>query len=987
MNKRILTLCCALGLLLTARATESEAASPALRPFMKETYPMEDTYSTGVDPNVLFLLDTGSPMTMSPKGRMPLIDTMWNPIERAQLLAECTYGTGTRPFATQTGEPEGNFYTGTSASRYGRDLYSDNNIIGNPDSYYSPYEDKPFFLTFKNSAYANLPKDASGGDFPSAAQPGTTVAVEDANLGNHQSWGGLVPNDSRMYQMKLVLWRLLSDENKQLLSRMRIAMATSYQEVNYPTQYVADFYKYPPYGANTVANDVVSGDPYKNGPYYDSYKGPTGEGPEEGYDAEEYVDGIKFPYGTGPGWATGMLGSTGYVNGSSAYAGVLRDYYDLPKTSTEWLQVNRAVLKLPFDYLYKVRANGEYYSTQNLEAFHKYIDGIEAGDGTNITNPELIADGKTPLSTSIFGHDDFLSGNTTKNAGTGTQLYPAIYFETKSGAQRQVYGASHIPFQDFMISDDISGENIRSGLAVGSVVDFFSPRTENLNFVDGGTGDTRGYFPVIGSCQSNWLVVFTAGNDSDPSTLTAQKAVEKLYKTTKNDGITGRDWNKTTGRWERKIFDMDSGVRTLVVGFVDPTATDSNSVKLRETLTEMAAYGAPYSDGSPNYNSQPYFANDVPSLIASLKAVLMRINSDKFAASAPTILPQAAGLTSDASLYAPSYKIEAFDQWEGWFVKYRLVTENNPVKQWEMNERFLARGGARNVYTTAASYDVAPASQAVSALENIDFTLMAGVPSARAADFRKWLHQYNGQSMLGDMEHSGFTVVGSSAEVGSRDATVYLQTNRGVLHAVDDATGDELWAFIPPNIFQSRIKSLKFDGNSWIEGDGVTKLNSRSMSLLDGGIVAKDVRDDAGDYHSVLIGNMGWGGNGFYAMDVTAPSVAPEFLWAVDNARYDSDASPLTDGVKRWGAVADLPIVDADYTDLGLTIVSPAIISVDQKTSGTPGDVGVLPAGLGYSLGASSQGKALYVFDLDTGQPLRTITGNAEDFEIGRAHV
>ncbi|MDR2137164.1 MAG: hypothetical protein LBO68_02635 [Synergistaceae bacterium] len=974
MNKRLWILLFIVSIFCAA-GTAGEAAAPSARFFMKTIdYPMEDSYAVGLDPNVLFLLDTGSPMTMTPNGRLPLIDVIFNPHERAKLLAENTYGTGMRPLVVTNAAgnvTEEKDATGTY-NVFGRDLISSDNIIGDPNCYYSPYPNKPYYLTFKDKTAANW---SGTGNVPASISalanylPGKTNGGKPvpANLVDL-----LVPNDSRMYKMKLVLWRLLSDENRALLSRMRLAMATSYQEFNYPnTGYTADFYKSFPFGAHAY-NNVVSGDPYKNGPNYETQ-------------AESYVNNISFPHGTGPDWSTGLLGSSGYENGSMAMAGVDRTYYGMPKTSKDWIAANRAVLRLPFVYLYKSTGSG-FQSTPNLTEFRRYINSIHGGDWTNFLEPELIADGKTPLSTAIYGRDYHLSGESTKTAGANNYNHSAIYFETKTGLQKQYYNSTvtYLQFQDSLIADKTSGQNLRAGLGVGSVVDFFSPRSQNLTFTDGGTYDTRGYFPVIGSCQSNWLVVFTAGNDSDPNTLKADEAVQKLYANTKK--IRGRKWNKTTGKWVSENFDMDNGVRTLVVGFVNPKATDAVSVKLREDLTSMAQYGNPFPDGSPNPDSKPYFANDVPSLISSLKSVLMRINSDRFASSAPVILPQGNGV-----LYSPSYRIGAYDQWDAWFTKYRLVSDDLE-EVWEFNEKLLPMAAARRIFTTN---ETPQNPTAVDLIENINFTAKAGIPAGDVSRFREWLHSYKKlgeatpSSIVGDMEHGGFMMVAEAAKytgLPSRPTRVYLHTNRGVLHSVVDGTGIEEWAFIPPNIFQTRLKSLKFDNltGQWIEGDGITHNNSIAGVLLDGGMGARDVRDSGNHYKTVLIGNMGWGGNGLYAMDVTTPSSTPTFLWAVDNARYGDgeEASPLTDGVRRWGALAS-PLMNTakwNYSNLGLTIVNPVILSVDQAAANTPGDVGVLPGGLGYRLGADSHGKVTYVFDPLSGEIIKAIGEQAGDF-------
>ncbi|MDR2529774.1 MAG: hypothetical protein LBD04_12290 [Synergistaceae bacterium] len=981
MKKRVSLWIVLASLLCLARM--AEAVPPA---FIKnDNYPMEDSYAAGIDPNVLFLLDTGSPMVMSPRGRMPLVQYIWDPNERAGLLAECTYGTGSRPMVSITAdgtitEPSANPALGAArAERYGRDLDESNNRIGNPDCYYTPFANKPYYLTFRNKDLANWVGTVGG--IPPGTPPAIAPYITNGQpVPSHLANEHLVPNDSRMYQMKLVLWRLLGEENRSLLARVKVAMSLSYQEDNYPyTGYRADFYKYydntgaiGPYGSG-VQNNVLTGNPALN----------------------MRVDGINFPHGNGPDWATGL--TDGYDYAATVMGGVDRNAYTKAPGSITWNAVNRAVLKLPFDYLYKADSKG-FHSTTNLATFRKYINGIEGGNGTTFTEPELIADGQTPLAMAIYGRNYLITGNNAPSAagvdnnpngnvleaGVENNKYRAIYFETQVGEHKQYYhgNVTYIPFRDFLVSDDVGGGNLRAGLGVGSVVDFFSPRAADLTFTNGGATDTRGFFPVIGSCQSNWLVVFTAGNDSDPNALTAPQAVQRLYANTKQ--MRGRLWNRSSHVWQEKVFEMDSGVRTLVVGFVDPYDASSVSVSLRDTLSDMAAYGAPQADGSPNYNSRPYFANNVPDLIASLKSVLMRINADRFASGATVIQPPIPGETSNTFLYSASYKVKPFDQWEGDFTKYKRRDNSyfeDPV--WEFNEE-LRKMVSRDIrpipYT--ASGAVGTSSTNVAHIDGL--MNMTGAPD-HLPQFNAWLKKYNGEFILGDMEHSGFAVVGKTPDYawngdnhrGVANTRVYLHTNRGFLHSVNDATGAEEWSFVPPPIFQGRIPSLKYTVNpgnvygDWIEGDGITRVNSKPGALLDGGLFAREARDGSGFYKTVLLGCLGWGGNGLYAMDVTTPSGPPNFLWAIDNKRFEN---PVANSVQRWGKVAGLTnSAQYDYSDLGLTIVSPAVLSIDQKAPALPGDVGVLPGGLGYNLGADSQGKALYVFEPMDGGIIRRL--------------
>ena len=462
-----------LWLLCWAWNFPAEASDPFLA-IKKTAYPLEDTLPMGVRPNVLFLLDTGSSMSFTSVGILPDKNDGRTTELRRQLIDKgSTYGSGARPYSKQGWES-----SDAKAQRYGRDLFQENNIIGDLNCYYSPYSDKPYFLTFKNTTWANwngkskVPSDMPAElrtYLPGAANAGKPVPAAYTDY--------LVPNDSRMYQMKLALWRLLGTSNAEAFSGMRVGMAMSYKEDYYPhLNFTADF-------------------------YFNAEKG-------------------KWPI-KGPTWAG--AGTTA-INANTAFKGVDRDYYDKPESSGAWAQVNRARMVVPFDYIYKEKTltSGAvtYVPTDNLMRFLRYIDGVEEGNGDYFTNHELFADGKTPLATSIFSRH-ILSGR-SDNMGYRAILFAADLSDTYAGVRiRLGLGAFrnkvYITLDHFKVmKSPTSQPELRSGEALGSVIDFFSPPSRFL-FVGQDTkskANTMGYFPVMGSCQPNWLIVFTAADDS-----------------------------------------------------------------------------------------------------------------------------------------------------------------------------------------------------------------------------------------------------------------------------------------------------------------------------------------------------------------------------------------------------------------------------------------------------------------------------------------
>lgn len=99
----------------------------------------------------------------------------------------------------------------------------------------------------------------------------------------------------------------------------------------------------------------------------------------------------------------------------------------------------------------------------------------------------------------------------------------------------------------------------------------------------------------------------------------------------------------------------------------------------------------------------------------------------------------------------------------------------------------------------------------------------------------------------------------------SRRAMVYVGANDGMLHAFDATTGAEVWAYIPtmvlPKLYRLADKDYGRDHQFYVDGSPV------SGDIYDGT-----------SWKTILVGGLGAGGRGYYALDVTDPS-NPKALW------------------------------------------------------------------------------------------------------------
>ena len=106
----------------------------------------------------------------------------------------------------------------------------------------------------------------------------------------------------------------------------------------------------------------------------------------------------------------------------------------------------------------------------------------------------------------------------------------------------------------------------------------------------------------------------------------------------------------------------------------------------------------------------------------------------------------------------------------------------------------------------------------------------------------------------------------------NRQGMVYVNANDGMLHAFNADTGAEVWAYIPTQAIPYLYKLADFD------------YANRHQFLLDGQITVGDIYDTtAAKWRTILVGMMGSGGRGLFALDITDPN-EPIALWQFTNS-------------------------------------------------------------------------------------------------------
>ena len=131
------------------------------------------------------------------------------------------------------------------------------------------------------------------------------------------------------------------------------------------------------------------------------------------------------------------------------------------------------------------------------------------------------------------------------------------------------------------------------------------------------------------------------------------------------------------------------------------------------------------------------------------------------------------------------------------------------------------------------------------------------------SDNSQWVERAN---KLGGIMHSAPAIVDHNSRTGSRDEVAYVGDLYGMLHAIETASGNEKWAFIPRNLL-GKLKNDRTDPNA-----------TQDFAAVDGSPAVKDVYYDhdgnqgtADQWRTILVSTEGRGGNYVFALDVTDP--------------------------------------------------------------------------------------------------------------------
>jgi type IV pilus assembly protein PilY1 len=366
---------------------------------------------------------------------------------------------------------------------------------------------------------------------------------------------------------------------------------------------------------------------------------------------------------------------------------------------------------------------------------------------------------------------------------------------------------------------------------------------------------------------------------------------------------------------------LDDVAQYLSLYDIDPN-TDGDQLVTTHTIgftVDLDILEETAADAGGEY----FLADDVESLTKTLLSIIANINDLSLSFSAPAVSVNTFNRTQNLNdLYITTFGAKTNAHWPGNLKKYRVqdrsivdVNGNDAVdpatgfftdssrSYWTTggsDGNDVRKGGAaqqlpdplvRKLYTNKSGSDLTAASNALTAGNASLYTLDEfGLTGAAAEPTKEELIRWaRGEDLLdednnisttvrkamGDPLHSQPAAIVYGGTEASPEVVVYTATNDGYLHAIDGATGQELWAFVPHELLQN-LTRLYFDPKSKFKQYG-----------LDGNVVpvVKDVDLDGqiesadGDFVQLIFG-MRRGGDRLYSLDVTNKN-SPQLLWDI----------------------------------------------------------------------------------------------------------
>jgi len=436
-----------------------------------------------------------------------------------------------------------------------------------------------------------------------------------------------------------------------------------------------------------------------------------------------------------------------------------------------------------------------------------------------------------------------------------------------------------------------------------------------------GLGDYNGSYrtsPIQVECQPNFVVMVS-------------------------DGLQNGLLDVRTESTNRRTQDHAStltGVQTVTVDTVGFAVAPGEAAAANDVLQTAARNG-----GGAFYSTE-----NETQLEAALEEAIRQIVAATFAFATP-VVPTTSATGSTKSYLAAFQSDPSRPFWRGFLKAFQrdangqVPVDANGVPLdsalvWEAGAKLAAKaassriiytlaGGSRvDFKTTTSTSTLTPAMLGVSTVGDRDklIEFIRGVDTyddnanGNTTEERAW--------KLGDIFHSTPVLVtppfAPSAELSyiafrqahaSRTSILLAGANDGMLHAFRESDGEELWAFIPPDLL-GNLKLLTVSGGE-------------HLFFVDSSPTAADVKI-GGTWKTVVIFGERRGGRSYHALDIT-DTANPQYLWSFTDSKMGETWSEPVIGKIRMANGTDkfVAFVGGGYDTAQNNNTGKAVFAID----------------------------------------------------------
>lgn len=276
---------------------------------------------------------------------------------------------------------------------------------------------------------------------------------------------------------------------------------------------------------------------------------------------------------------------------------------------------------------------------------------------------------------------------------------------------------------------------------------------------------------------------------------------------------------------------------------------------------------------------------------------------------------------------------------------WSTIADGEHVEKGGLGQILKDRSGQRNIYTYLGNENLSDSSNAFSTSNNAVTPALLGLSAGDTTgrdNVIKFIHgidaydeNMNGNTtekrewILGSFIHSRPVVIHYGTTSGSK-SIIFAGSNEGLLHAFDNETGEELWAFIPPTLLP-KLKNLTGEALQFMV-DGAPR-------------VYLERKTDGSLEKAILIFGLRRGGDRYFALDVKDRN-APKLLWEI---------SPSTSGFGELGQTWSTPQLGKIKYGTGEKWVAFISGGYDENQDNIPVAIN------------DTKGRAVYVIDVLTG--------------------